>query len=815
MITMHPSLRSAVLATLAAATVACVATPTPPTVPPTFTAAPTLTPTALPPTATPSAADRADEASQALYAGDAELAIQLYQAALAQQPDDTTARLGLGRALIAAGRVVEAGEVLSTTAGALGAMPSGLEGAAGGPAVTPTNMPEAAVASFWLGELARDAGDCATANAFYAQYLTLQPGLIDSYLHERIAGCAAQLGDKAGAISALRAAIAAPRADAADALRETLAGQLLSSDDLAGALAEYDALLTSAAPGWRKARALVLAGQALAAAGQTDAAYERYLTAVNDYPTAPVTLEALRALVEAGVPVDELQRGLVNLNAANYAPAIAAFERILAEQPGNLTAWFYLGRTYAAQGDTAAALQAYRQITGVARADAATLPGAELWGQAHIEIGELAPFPEDVQTLTAFVDGAPDVAEAPLALDRGARFCERNQDLACAVALWSRLAEAYPDSTLAAQAANEAGVILIRQDRWAEAEAMFIEATTLGSDSVQQARGWLWVGKARAAQSDAAGAATAWGEAQRLAPDDYYGLRAAQLLAGAAPFTPPDTLAWTSDDAADVAEADAWLRERFPTPVDETASIAALASTLAEDGRYRRGLELWRLGLERDAHSEFEVLRQERWQEPWALAQLAYELHDRGLYDVAIRSARQVLDLAGVSDSTQGPRLLQRLRFPTPFLGLVQTAGAEFNQHPFALYSKMRIESFFWKYAFSSAEARGLNQIIPTTADQIVQALGIEDFTLDDLYRPSQSIRMGAYYLQFVATQVQPDTAVVMAGYYAGPGNAQRWLDLADGDPDLFVEVIRLPDAKGYVTTTFNFFEMYNRLYGR
>ena len=54
-----------------------------------------------------------------------------------------------------------------------------------------------------------------------------------------------------------------------------------------------------------------------------------------------------------------------------------------------------------------------------------------------------------------------------------------------------------------------------------------------------------------------------------------------------------------------------------------------------------------------------------------------------------------------------------------------------------------------------------------------------------------------------------------MAGYYAGPGNAQRWLDLAGGDPDLFVEVIRLPDAKGYVTTTFGFFEMYRKLYGR
>jgi len=55
----------------------------------------------------------------------------------------------------------------------------------------------------------------------------------------------------------------------------------------------------------------------------------------------------------------------------------------------------------------------------------------------------------------------------------------------------------------------------------------------------------------------------------------------------------------------------------------------------------------------------------------------------------------------------------------------------------------------------------------------------------------------------------------MLAGYYAGPGNASTWLNLAKGDPDLFVEVIRLPDAKGYVQTTFEYFEEYRVLYGK
>ena len=57
--------------------------------------------------------------------------------------------------------------------------------------------------------------------------------------------------------------------------------------------------------------------------------------------------------------------------------------------------------------------------------------------------------------------------------------------------------------------------------------------------------------------------------------------------------------------------------------------------------------------------------------------------------------------------------------------------------------------------------------------------------------------------------------AAISRAILAGPGNASAWLNLAKGDPDLFVEVIRLPDAKNYVQTTFEYFEEYRVLYGK
>jgi soluble lytic murein transglycosylase len=223
---------------------------------------------------------------------------------------------------------------------------------------------------------------------------------------------------------------------------------------------------------------------------------------------------------------------------------------------------------------------------------------------------------------------------------------------------------------------------------------------------------------------------------------------------------------------------------------------------------------LWQLGLLREAHDEFDSLRRALSADPLAMWQLALYFNRLGAYDLSIRSARAVVDSAGLIDTLAAPTLILRLRYPAPFAERVVSAANAYDLHPFLMLSKMRLESFFWKYALSSAEARGLNQIIPTTADDIARRLSLTDFTYEDLYRPAVSIPMGAYYLHAVGETTRADPAAMLAGYYAGPGNAQIWQDLAGGDPDLFVEVIRLPDAKGYVQTAFEYFAVYAELYG-
>jgi soluble lytic murein transglycosylase len=711
----------------------------------------------------------------------------------------TSAQLGLGKALFNNG----------DTAGAINAWVTLLE-------QSPTST-LAADAYFLLGE-AYSAVSPEQAISAYRAYERLRPGAIDSYVEERIGQVAYGLQDYATAEQAYLAAISAPRADEHETLdlRERLAETYAAQGNTADALAQYESIYQTTDQNWRKARMDSLAGQLLYNSSQPAPAYEKFLDAVNNYPDAPDTFSGLVTLVNDEIPVDDLQRGLVNYFAANYDPALAAFDRYITANPNSSAeALYYKALTLAAQTAAAQAITTLREIV-------ANYPDSDYWTRAYFQIAFIQPYPDDTQTFQSFAAAAPQSPSAPDALYRAARLCERNQDFKTAAQLWTRIALDYPNSTQAADSAMQAGIVLYRAGDLVTAAQRFEFASTLGGDAEEHARAWVWLGKVKEKLGDASSARQAWTraalpapvpQAQVSDPHGYYSLRAAQLLRGEKNlFVAPAQYSFAFDSNAEQAEAEAWLRATFPL-LKNYSPLSDLQPGLWKEARFVRGAELWRLGLLPEAHAEFDSLRLDMQGDPLAMWQLALYFNKIGAYDLSIRSARAVVDLAGLTDTLTAPRFILRLRYPAPFAEIVEPAAAQYGLHSFLMLSKMRLESFFWKYAFSSAAARGLNQIIPSTADDIARRLGLENFTYADLYRPSVSIPMGAFYLAFVGKTVENDPAAILAGYYAGPGNAQIWQGLAEGDPDLFVEVIRLPDAKGYVQTAYEYFQEYKELY--
>jgi soluble lytic murein transglycosylase len=238
---------------------------------------------------------------------------------------------------------------------------------------------------------------------------------------------------------------------------------------------------------------------------------------------------------------------------------------------------------------------------------------------------------------------------------------------------------------------------------------------------------------------------------------------------------------------------------------------------LLGDPRLVRGTELWSLGLYNEARLEFEDLRSSLELDAARTFRLSNYLLDLGLYRPAIFAARQVLTLAGMGTQLQtlaAPRYFNHVRYGAYYNDLVAEAAAERSLHPLFLFSLIRQESLFEGFVRSGAGARGLMQIVPSTGESLAEAYGWPpDFTPEDLYRPAVSVRLGALYLTTNLNGFGGEIYPALAAYNAGPGSAQVWRDLSGGDPDLFLEVVRFEETRGYIRSIFEIYWMYRALY--
>lgn len=116
-----------------------------------------------------------------------------------------------------------------------------------------------------------------------------------------------------------------------------------------------------------------------------------------------------------------------------------------------------------------------------------------------------------------------------------------------------------------------------------------------------------------------------------------------------------------------------------------------------------------------------------------------------------------------------------------------------------------RRESEFDPAARSSADARGLMQVLPGTAKLMARKLD-KPFDAGKLTSdPAYNVAMGAAYLAEMAEEFGPSLAMIAAGYNAGPGRPRRWIgefgDPRSPDVDVvdWVETIPFAETRTYV----------------
>jgi len=120
---------------------------------------------------------------------------------------------------------------------------------------------------------------------------------------------------------------------------------------------------------------------------------------------------------------------------------------------------------------------------------------------------------------------------------------------------------------------------------------------------------------------------------------------------------------------------------------------------------------------------------------------------------------------AGMTSPSDGKHLEARLS-AADLREMLANAGQQHNLDVDLLASVVKAESGGKSNAVSRAGARGLMQLMPSTANE----MGV-----DDSFRPDQNVRGGSAYLDGLLARYHDNLALALAAYNAGPAAVDRY----------------------------------------
>jgi soluble lytic murein transglycosylase len=102
----------------------------------------------------------------------------------------------------------------------------------------------------------------------------------------------------------------------------------------------------------------------------------------------------------------------------------------------------------------------------------------------------------------------------------------------------------------------------------------------------------------------------------------------------------------------------------------------------------------------------------------------------------------------------------------------------------------------------SEAGARGVMQILPSTADYIARKSGGTEFEQGDLADPQINISYGSWYLRYLLDHYEGNERLAIAAYNGGETNVDKWVADAGG-PENFDRDADIPfsETRAYVAS--------------
>ncbi|WCE30239.1 murein transglycosylase [Vibrio sp. SCSIO 43137] len=156
------------------------------------------------------------------------------------------------------------------------------------------------------------------------------------------------------------------------------------------------------------------------------------------------------------------------------------------------------------------------------------------------------------------------------------------------------------------------------------------------------------------------------------------------------------------------------------------------------------------------------------------------------------------------------------LRFPIAHQWWFNFYGDKHKVDPITLMSVARQESALDVQARSPVGARGIMQIMPTTASYTAKRFKLSYKGAGDLYNVGKNIEIGSRYLNSLLQQYDDNRVFAFAAYNAGPHRVKRWRKRSNESLDVFafIEAIPFKETRGYVQNILMFETYYRDLMG-
>ncbi len=130
------------------------------------------------------------------------------------------------------------------------------------------------------------------------------------------------------------------------------------------------------------------------------------------------------------------------------------------------------------------------------------------------------------------------------------------------------------------------------------------------------------------------------------------------------------------------------------------------------------------------------------------------------------------------------------------------------------IYAIIKAESNFEPNVTSSADAKGLMQLMEETAIERSNVIDNEDVQTYDLYDPETNIKLGTSYFAYLLGLYDDNMLLAIIAYNAGLGNVEQWIKdgiiKADGSD---IENIPYKETENYVRKILRDYQMYLNLY--